>query len=141
MIKAPWVGRPSERVSTCLVTLAWSHGVSAGKRGMCEAPASCCVPSSGLGPRAVRALPLRALRPPAPGPQQGGNPSVSRMDETTADDSAAPPRGPARALLGTVRSTEAACGGEQGNSCPWQNVACGGPEATSFTLQKGPEGR
>lgn len=37
-----------------------------------------------------------------------------------------------------LRSTEVTESGE--HSCPWRNVACGGPGAVSFTLGKVPEG-
>lgn len=95
---------------------------------MCEAPATAFLhgpcrpcPSAHSGPR----------------PQQGGHRSVSRW--TRRQQVIVLSRRMAQHVpYWKLRSTEVTESGE--HSCPWRNVACGGPGAMSFTLGKVPEG-
>lgn len=93
MAEAPGVERLSERASTGSVRPARGHGVSAGKRRHLRGP------RHGVPARAVRALPLRALRPQT---AAGRASECFQVDQTPAGDRAEPAHGPAHALLETA---------------------------------------
>lgn len=93
MAEAPGVERPSEQASTGSVRPARGHGVSAGKRRHVRGP------RHGVSAQAVRALPLRTLRPQT---AAGRASACFQVDQTPAGDRAEPAHGPARALLETA---------------------------------------